>query len=70
MALLKEGSPSCGSGLVHDGTFLRWRIPGSGVATALLRRAGIRVFSEGQLGEAEAWLRGLEEPETDTRRTP
>ncbi len=45
-ALLKEGSPSCGSRLIYDGTFSGRKIPGCGVTTALLRENGIRVFSE------------------------
>ena len=42
-ALLKEGSPSCGSRQVHDGAFSGIRVPGAGVTTALLRRHGIKV---------------------------
>ena len=59
MAILKEGSPSCGSHLINDGSFAGVKIAGEGVAAALLRRHGIRVFSERQLAEAEHFLRGL-----------
>jgi uncharacterized protein YbbK (DUF523 family) len=45
-ALLKENSPSCGSSLVHDGTFSARKIAGQGVTAALLRRNDIAVFSE------------------------
>lgn len=45
-ALLKEGSPSCGSRLIYDGTFSGRKISGCGVTTALLRENGITVFSE------------------------
>jgi uncharacterized protein YbbK (DUF523 family) len=45
-AVLKARSPSCGSGQVYDGTHSVRLIPGQGVAAALLRRAGIEVFSE------------------------
>ena len=59
MAVLKEGSPSCGSHLVNDGSFAGVKVAGEGVTAALLRRHGIRVFSEHQLAEAEQFLRRL-----------
>lgn len=46
VAVLKERSPSCGSGMIYDGTFSGKKIPGSGVTAEILRRAGIRVYSE------------------------
>lgn len=45
-ALLTEGSPSCGSLLIYDGSFAGRRHSGEGVTTALLRRAGIEVFGD------------------------
>lgn len=45
-AILKEGSPSCGSCMIYDGTFQHQRKSGSGVTTALLRKYGILVKSE------------------------
>jgi uncharacterized protein YbbK (DUF523 family) len=60
LAVLKDGSPSCGSDFVHDGTFTGRRVPGAGVTAALLRRNGIAVFCESRLDEAEEYLRGLE----------
>ena len=60
LAILKDGSPSCGSTYVYDGTFRRMRSPGQGVTTALLQRGGIRVFNEQQFEEAEAYLADLE----------
>ena len=60
LAVLKDGSPSCGSGIVHDGTFTGRRVPGAGVTATLLRRHGIAVFSETRLDEAAEYLRGLE----------
>lgn len=59
VAVLKEGSPSCGSGHIHDGTFSGTQVPGRGVAAALLESAGIRVFSEEQFTEADRLLRTL-----------
>ena len=51
-AVLKESSPSCGSGLIYDGSFSGTKKVGYGVTTALLRRHGIEVISENEL-EAE-----------------
>ncbi|MFN7009438.1 MAG: DUF523 domain-containing protein [Allorhizobium sp.] len=44
-ALLIDGSPSCGSGQIYDGSFAGKKHPGRGVTAALLRRVGIAVFS-------------------------
>ncbi|MGY3902605.1 DUF523 domain-containing protein [Aeromonas lusitana] len=55
-ALLKEGSPSCGSGRIYDGRFEGTSMAGEGKTTALLRRHGIRVFSEDQLPELASAL--------------
>lgn len=48
-ALLTDGSPTCGSQFIYDGTFQGQRKSGAGVAAALLREHGITVFSERQL---------------------
>ena len=45
-ALLKERSPSCGSGAVYDGTFSGTLTEGWGVTAALLRQQGLRVVGE------------------------
>lgn len=45
-ALLKERSPSCGSGRIYDGTFTRKLIPGDGVTAARLRDEGVAVYGE------------------------
>ncbi|MEU5862962.1 MULTISPECIES: DUF523 domain-containing protein [unclassified Nonomuraea] len=60
LAVLKEGSPSCGALAVYDGTFGGRRVPGQGVTTALLEAHGVRVFTEEQLPEAAGYLRDLE----------
>lgn len=57
VAVLKEGSPSCGTGRSYDGTFTRTSVPHPGVTAAALRAAGVAVFSEEQLGAAEVELR-------------
>lgn len=61
VAVLKEGSPSCGSGYVYDGTFTKTRVPGGeGETVRLLCAHGVRVFSEHDWESAEATLRALE----------
>jgi uncharacterized protein YbbK (DUF523 family) len=59
LAVFKEGSPSCGTGYVHDGSFSGIRKSGKGVAAALLEKNGIRVFSEREISEAEKFLEKL-----------
>jgi uncharacterized protein YbbK (DUF523 family) len=56
LAILKEGSPSRGSGYIYDGSFSGIKKPGKGVAAALLEENGIRVFSEREIFEAEEYL--------------
>lgn len=48
-AILKERSPSCGSGQIYDGSFSRTLIPGDGVAAALLKAHGITVLGESEV---------------------
>ena len=60
LAVLKDGSPSCATSYLYDGSFRGQRGPGQGVTAALLSQAGIRVFSERQLDEAAAYLASLE----------
>jgi uncharacterized protein YbbK (DUF523 family) len=60
IAILKEGSPSCGTLRIHDGTFSGRKVPGEGVTTALLERHGIAVFNEDALEAAAERLAELE----------
>ena len=55
-ALLKERSPSCGSGEIYDGSFTGRRIAGDGVTAELLKKRDIRVFGETELDELVAFL--------------
>lgn len=48
-AILKAKSPSCGCGLIYDGSFTRTLIPGDGITAALLKANGIRVSTEEEL---------------------
>jgi uncharacterized protein YbbK (DUF523 family) len=60
VAILKEGSPSCGSSYIYGGTFTGTRVDGEGVTAALLRQHGIRVFSERDLAAAAEYVNALE----------
>lgn len=48
-AILKAKSPSCGSSWIYDGTFSWNLIKGDGITAALLKKNGIKVFTEKDL---------------------
>ncbi len=48
-AILKNGSPSCGSTRIYDGTFTGTSIAGKGCTAQLLESQNIAVFSEEDL---------------------
>ena len=50
-AILKARSPSCGSGVIYDGTFSQKTAGGNGVTAELLIRNGIEVYSEETAGD-------------------
>ena len=50
-AVLKERSPSCGSGEIYDGTFTGTRISGDGVTAETLRAQGIQIVGESRIGD-------------------
>ncbi|MGI9666213.1 MAG: DUF523 domain-containing protein [Acidimicrobiia bacterium] len=56
-AVLTDGSPSCGTTYVYDGSFTGGTVPGMGVTAQLLQEAGIAVFAEDQIEEADQFLR-------------
>ncbi|UNK26814.1 DUF523 domain-containing protein [Serratia plymuthica] len=60
-ALLTDGSPSCGSQFIYDGSFSGQTKPGSGVTAELLRRHGIEVFSDRQLAALIARVEATEQ---------
>jgi len=60
IAILKEGSPSCGTTQVNDGTFSGIKINGQGLTARLLARHGISVFNEQQMDAAAKRLAELE----------
>lgn len=49
LALMKAHSPSCGKGMIYDGTFSGTLVPGDGVAAELLMKHGIEVISEEEI---------------------
>ena len=60
LAVLKDGSPSCGSAYIYDGSFSGVKKPGKGVTTVLLQENSIRVFSEREIPKAAEYLKTLE----------
>ncbi len=52
-ALLIDGSPSCGSMAIYDGSFSGRKQAGNGVTAALLAQAGIAVFSPANIDELD-----------------
>ena len=61
VAVLQDGSPSCGRSYIYNGQFRGIRKRGEvGVTAALLQRNGITVFTERQIIEAETRLTELE----------
>jgi len=47
--ILKQKSPSCGLGKIHDGTFRGKLIKGKGVTASLLKKNKIKIISEENL---------------------
>lgn len=56
IAVLSESSPSCGTHTIYDGRFIKNKISGVGVTTALLQRNAIKVFSQFELAQANNLL--------------
>ncbi|MGL6313303.1 DUF523 domain-containing protein [Vibrio sp. WXL103] len=55
-AVLAEGSPSCGSSNIYDGTFSGNKVVGSGVTADLLEGRGIKVFSQHTVTQLRSML--------------
>ncbi|CVI56226.1 conserved hypothetical protein [Agrobacterium deltaense NCPPB 1641] len=56
-ALLIDGSPSCGSVAIYDGSFSGVKHAGNGVTAALFEKAGIAVFSPADIDRLDALTR-------------
>ena len=48
-AILKSGSPSCGKGIIYDGSFSGAKAEGNGVTAELLLKEGFKVCTEDEL---------------------
>ena len=48
-AVLKERSPSCGKGVIYDGSFSGALTEGDGVLAQLLRERGVPVYGESDI---------------------
>ena len=46
LCILKANSPSCGCGMIYDGTFSGTKIAGNGITTDLLLKNNFRVITE------------------------
>lgn len=55
-ALLKAKSPSCGDGLIYDGTFTGTKVAGNGVTAEAVKAAGVPVFDETRWDEFLAFI--------------
>lgn len=56
LAVLTDGSPSCGSTFIYDGTFTGQTVAGIGTTTAALRAANITVWPEHAIPALDAVL--------------
>ena len=50
-AILKANSPSCGKGIIYDGTFTGGKCEGNGVTAELLLNNGIPVYTEDEIDQ-------------------
>jgi uncharacterized protein YbbK (DUF523 family) len=46
VAILKSGSPSCGSQQTYDGSFTDTKVSGKGITAEVLEQNGIKVYNE------------------------
>lgn len=49
-AIMKSKSPSCGKGVIYDGSFSKILTPGNGVTVELLMNNNILVYTENEIG--------------------
>lgn len=52
LAILKERSPSCGCGMIYDGTFTGTQVKGNGITAQMLLDHGFPVYGESQFDYA------------------
>lgn len=56
VAILKAKSPSCGKGIIYDGSFSGTTKTGNGVTTDILKANGIEVISEEEINRLRSLL--------------
>lgn len=49
--VLKDGSPSCGSKFIYDGTFTKTKISGMGITARIINELGIKIYTENEINE-------------------
>ncbi len=57
LAIMKDGSPSCGCKNIYDGTFSGKKIKGAGICARLLLESGVVVLSENDIEVAKVFLK-------------
>lgn len=57
IAILKDGSPSCGVKHIYDGTFTHRIKSGSGVTASILKKSGMIVISEVEIDKIKAFTK-------------
>lgn len=55
-AVLKANSPSCGKGVIYDGTFTGQKTAGNGVTAKAFLEAGIPIFTENEIDALSVFL--------------
>ena len=59
MAIMKSKSPSCGKDYIYDGSFTKTLIKKDGIATQILKKYGIKIFTESEINEAYTFWKQL-----------
>lgn len=54
--VFKANSPSCGKGIIYDGTFTGNKIAGNGIAAEMFLNAGYSVFTENEIATLSEFL--------------
>ncbi len=54
--VFKANSPSCGKGIIYDGTFTGNKVAGNGVAAEMFLNSGYKVFNENEIHDLIEFL--------------
>lgn len=68
IAILTDGSPSCGSTFIYDGNFTGNTVSGRGVTSEILEENGIRIFSENHINDALEYLENIDIDKTKVKK--